>query len=129
MRARLTLAAGMLLATPLAHPASQLEFGLWMRAIDQRSVSVQRHIAARAVEPAGADARELERLYALMERYFEHDFPAVDAQGIARDGRLQAAAVAALLAAQDYDGAARAARAIAQACNDCHDPYKPFGAR
>ena len=26
----------------------------------------------------------------------------------------------------DFEAAARAARTLALACNDCHDPYKPF---
>lgn len=113
-------------ALPLAHAASQFEFGRWMRAIDQKSVSVQRHIAARDLERANGDARELERLYALMERYFVDDHPADDAVEVSRTGRQQAAEIPALLAAQDYDSAARNARAIAQACNDCHDNHKPF---
>jgi hypothetical protein len=108
------------------HAASQFEFGRWMRAIDQKSVSVQRHIAARDLDRANGDARELERLYALMERYFVDDHPADDAVEVSRTGRQQAAEIPALLAAQDYDSAARNARAIAQACNDCHDNHKPF---
>ncbi|NRF70583.1 cytochrome c [Aquincola sp. S2] len=112
--------------SPLAQKTSQLEFGRWMRVIDQRSVSVQRHIAAQHAAAAQADARVLEDLYARMERYFVHEYPAADAQQVSHAGRVQAASIPALLAAQDYVGAARAARSIAQACNDCHDPHKPF---
>lgn len=119
-------AAVVLLATPLVQAASVFEFGVWMRAVDKRSVSVQKHIAQREPEAASADARELERLYRLMETYFHKDYPAQDAAQISRDGWQLAAGIPAALERQDFDSAAKAAREIALACNDCHDPYKPF---
>ena len=106
--------------------ASAFQFDVWMRAIDKRSVSVQRCIAARDVPAANADAAELERLYGLMERYFAEDYPADDAVKVSHDGRTQAASIPVSMALGDFDAAARSARAIASACNDCHDPYKPF---
>lgn len=118
--------AACLLGAPASRAASQFEFSVWMRAIDQRSVSVQKHIAARNLDPARADARELERLYELMERYFQHDYPAEDAVKVSRDGKQQAAFIPTALDRNAYDEAAKAAREIALACNDCHDPYKPF---
>jgi hypothetical protein len=123
------VACGCLLALLLALPArsaSVFEFDVWMRAIDQRSVSVQRHIEARRLDAATADARELERLYGLMERYFIDDYAARDGAQISQDGRLLAALIPGALQRGDFDAAARAARDIALACNDCHDPYKPF---
>jgi hypothetical protein len=61
-----------------------------------------------------------------MEQYFVHDYPAADAAQISQDGRLLAALIPGALERQDFDAAAQAARTIALACNDCHDPYKPF---
>jgi hypothetical protein len=115
-----------LLLSMSARSASVFEFDVWMRAIDQHSVSVQRHIESRRVEAATADARELERLYGLMERYFINDYDARDGAQISKDGRLLAALIPGALERSDFDAAARAARDIALACNDCHDPYKPF---
>lgn len=115
-----------LLATPGAFAASRLDFSVWMRAIDNKSVSVQQHLRAGRLEPATADALELERLYGLMATYFERDYPAADAVQVSRDGQQQAAAVAQHLASQNVEAAALSARALALACNECHDTYKPF---
>ena len=120
------VAAALLAVVTWSRAASQFDFGRWMRTIDQRSVSVQRHLAAREADAARADARELTQLYAQMERYFERELPAADAAQMSRDGRRQADAIHALLDAGDFDAAAGEARALARACNDCHDPYKPF---
>lgn len=124
MKAGLLLAA--LLAAPLTQAATRLEFGLWMRAIDNKSVSVQKALAAGRHDAAVADAQALQQLYADMAAYFERDYPAADAVVISRDGERQAAAIPSLLARGDAAAAAQAARAIALACNDCHDPYKPL---
>jgi hypothetical protein len=119
-------AALALFATSRTPAASVLDFDLWMRAIDKRSVSVQKAIAAHDTAAAADDARELERLYALMEDWFVKDGNAPDAVTIAHDGRTLAAAIPAALDAHDEAAALQSARGIAHACNDCHDTYKPF---
>lgn len=126
MKARLfTLIA--LAALPLVpQAASRLEFAVWMRDVDHKSVSVQKALAAGRHDEAVADARAPEKLYADMAAFFERDYPAADAQGWSRDGERLAAAIPAALAKGDGAAAAQAARAIALACNDCHDPYKPL---
>ncbi|SHN39638.1 hypothetical protein [Rhizobacter sp. OV335] len=109
-----------------AFAASVLEFDVWMRAIDKSSVAVQKSIARQDAPAARAEAREIERLYALMEAFFRDDVPAADALQVSTEGRELAASIAPLLEAGDYERAGGAARRIAQACNDCHDPHKPF---
>jgi hypothetical protein len=109
-----------------ASAASVLDFDVWMRAIDKRSVSVQQRIAAADVAAAADDAREIARLYGLMEDFFVKDGNAADAVALSHDGKVLAASIPAALAAQDYGAAALAARTISHACNDCHDSYKPF---
>jgi hypothetical protein len=128
-RATFTLVALVALtATALtaARAASVLDFDVWMRAIDKRSVDVQKNIEARKTEAAAADAQELARLYGLMEAHFVDDGHAPDAVTLSQSGKALAAGIPASLAAQDYDGAARAALEISHACNDCHDNHKPF---
>jgi len=120
--AALALAAGL----HGAHAAGALDFDLWMRAIDARSVAVQKHIAAGDADAGADDARELERLYALTEDWFARDAQAGDALAVARSGRALARSIPPALAAGDLAQAAHAAREIARACNDCHDGYKPF---
>jgi len=121
--AALAFAAGLATA---ARAASVLDFDVWMRAIDKRSVDVQKNIDARRTDAAAADAQELARLYALMEAYFVDDGQAPDAVELSRSGKALAAAIPTALAAQDYAGASRAAVDLAHACNDCHDVHKPF---
>ncbi len=130
-RARATLTAVAALALAMAaitaaRAASVLDFDVWMRAIDKRSVDVQRNIDARKADAATADARELARLYGLMETYFVDDGHAPDAVTMSQAGKALAAGIPTALAAQDFDGAAKAALEIAHACNDCHDAHKPF---
>jgi hypothetical protein len=128
-RATLAAVAALTLAATLAtvaRAASVLDFDVWMRAIDRHSVDVQRNIDARRTDAAIADARELERLYGLMEAYFVADGRTPDAVDLSRSGKALATAIPAALAAQDYDQAAKAAVDLAHACNDCHDVHKPF---
>ena len=130
-RARATLGAVVFvtlaaLAATVARAASMLDFDVWMRAIDKRSVEVQRNIDARRTDAAVADARELARLYGLMEAYFVADGQKADAVELSRSGKALATAIPGALAAQDYDKASRAAVDLAHACNDCHDVHKPF---
>lgn len=121
---RLILAA--LFIAPLTRAASRLDFGVWMRDIDHKTVSVQKHLAAGRHDAAVADAQALQKLYADMAVYFERDYPAADAVGFSREGEKLAAAIPSHVAQGDITAAARSARAIALACNDCHDPYKPL---
>jgi len=126
MKRLLLLAATALFVAPLTQAASRLEFGVWMRSIDAKTVSVQRHLAAGRTAEAIADAQALQKLYADMAVYFERDYPAADAVGFSRDGEKLAAAIPGHITSGDITAAAQSARAIALACNDCHDPYKPL---
>jgi len=114
------------IAITAARAASMLDFDVWMRAIDRRSVDVQKNIEARRPEAAIADARELARLYALMAQYFVDDGHAADAVQMSRDGLALAQAIPPAIAAQHYEAAASAALELSHACNDCHDVHKPF---
>ncbi len=113
-------------SSSLAQAASVLDFDVWMRLIDKRSVTVQKHIAARNVEDAKAEARELAAHYALMQAYFAADGRAEDAVRQSAEGRALAAEIPLALDRQDFAAAAQAALTLARTCNDCHDNYKPF---
>ncbi|MCE4553991.1 hypothetical protein [Pelomonas cellulosilytica] len=126
MKRLLLLALLALSVTTLTRAATRLELGLWMRAIDAKTVSVQKHLAAGRQDDAIADAQALQKLYADMAIYFERDYPAADAVGFSRDGEKWAAAIPGHVANGDLTAATQAARAISLACNDCHDPYKPL---
>ncbi len=61
-----------------------------------------------------------------METYFVDDGHAADAVTMSQSGKALAAAIPTALAAQDFDGASKAALELSHACNDCHDVHKPF---
>lgn len=126
MKRLLMLAFVALLVTPLTQAASRHDLNVWMRAIDAKTVTVQKHLAAGRNDAAIADAQALQKLYADMALYFERDYPAADAVGFSRDGEKLAASIPGHVAQGDTTAAAQAARAISLACNDCHDPYKPL---
>ena len=130
-RARATLAAVAFItlaaaAITAARAASVLDFDVWMRAIDKRSVDVQKNIEARKPDAAVADAQELSRLYGLMQTYFVDDGRAADAVEFSRSGKALADAIPTAIAAGDFDAASKAALDLSHACNDCHDVHKPF---
>jgi len=127
LRSRITLVA--LAAGQLAYAASIFDFDVWMRLIDQRSVTVQKHIAAQDVDKARADADALEKHYALMEQYFIEDGRAPDAVQQSAEGRALAAAIGPALERKDFAAAAQSALTLARTCNDCHDNHKPFANR
>ena len=59
MKRLILLAVTALLAAPLTQAASRLELGIWMRAVDAKTVSVQKHLAAGRNDAAVADAQAL----------------------------------------------------------------------
>jgi hypothetical protein len=126
---RSAIALCVLAASQFADAASIFEFDVWMRLIDQRSVTVQKHIAAQDVDKARADADALEKHYALMEQYFVQDGRAPDAVQQSAEGRALAAAIGPALDRKDFAAAAQSALTLARTCNDCHDNHKPFANR
>ncbi|HEU5135916.1 MAG TPA: hypothetical protein VFU13_12275 [Steroidobacteraceae bacterium] len=103
-----------------------LDFDDWMQRIDDGSQDLQRHIAARDRQAAHGAAREIEELYALMEKFFEKRGNAEDAVRWSREGREFASRAQADLTAHRFTSARRNALAIAHGCRDCHFNYKPL---
>ena len=113
-------------ATLSASAASFFEFGVWMRALDQHSVEVQRSLGRRDAEAARGHARQIEQLYAQLETFYTQDGRAPDAVDISREGKVLAAGIGPLIEQQDFQAATDAAVRLARACNDCHDNHKPL---
>jgi hypothetical protein len=103
-----------------------LDFDDWMQRIEDGSLDLQRHIAARDPKAASGAAQEIEELYGLMENFFEKRGNADDAVRWSREGREFAARALADLAAKRFVSARRNALAIAHGCRDCHFNYKPL---
>jgi len=119
------LGAGCVMAALAAPGGSLIDFGIWMRAIDRLSVSVQKRIEKGEVDAARKDAQRLEELYALMETFYRQPGRPAEAAEISRQGKEFAAQVQQDIDAGQLEAAAQNALTIARACNDCHDPYKP----
>ena len=103
-----------------------LDFDDWMQRIEDGSLDLQRHIAAREPEAASGAAREMEELYGLMEKFFEKRGSAADAVRWSRESREFAIRAQADIAAGRFVSARRNALAIAHGCRDCHFNYKPL---
>jgi hypothetical protein len=120
----IAVAACAALCAPWAGAASLFDLDVWMRAIDQHSVTVQQNLARREAQAAQADARRIETLYALLEDYYAQGGRPADARQISREGKEQAAAIVQALEGRDFDAALTAALRITRACNECHDNHK-----
>ena len=127
-RLRVPLVAFTLLVTLSCGVAAQnlLDFDDWMQRIEDGSLDLQRHIAARDPQAASGAAREIEELYGQMQKFFEKRGDADDAVRWSREGRDFAVRAQADIAAGRYVSARRNALAIAHACRDCHFIYKPL---
>ena len=109
-----------------ARAQSILEFDRWMQAIERRSQSVQRSLAARDAGTAIADAREIGELYGRLEQFFLQRANAASAVKLSQEGRELSASVVRSVAAGDFTAASNAAISVARACRDCHLEYKPL---
>jgi len=120
--------AALLLGVMSAGAVAQsiFDFDDWMQRIDDGSQDLQRHIDARRREAAADAAREIEQLYAQMEKYFEKRADSTDAVRISREGRALATLVQKDLAGQRFTAAKTKAIQIAHGCRGCHINYKPL---
>ncbi len=110
----------------VAGAASILQFDGWMKRIERRSQSVQRHLTAGDGQSAIADAQEIRELYALMEDYFTDRGNSGSAVNLSKDGEALADALVKSVQAEDFEAASRSAISIARACRECHFEYKPL---
>lgn len=105
---------------------SALEFDIWMQKIDQRSQSIFHNIAIEDADATAADAREIQRLYALMETFYQQKGKADDAVMASYDGKEFAASAAKAAQEKDFAAAFSAALGITKDCRACHVRYKPL---
>jgi hypothetical protein len=97
-----------------------------MQAIERRSQSVQRNLAAKDSVAALADAQELSQLYKLMEDYLSRRLESAEAAKLAHDGGDLADSLVQSLRKNDFDSASRSANSMTRACRECHINYKPL---
>ena len=119
------MAAGIVLAQSVLAQSVD-DFDAWMQTIDQKSQSLQSNIAAKNTEAATADARTLQETFRLVEGFWVKRGNAPDAVDLSQKAQQNAADVAKLAAAKDYDAASTQAIRIAETCTACHRLYRPL---
>lgn len=95
-----------------------------MRSMDTAIKDLEPVIGARNTDAAAADAAVLSDGFKETEDYFAKKGNAENAVKYAKESQDIVTALTKALAANDFDGAASAARDMARACRTCHDEYK-----
>lgn len=102
------------------------EFDGWMRTIDEKNQSVQRHIADKDSDAAVADAKTLQEIFQLVEKFWTQRGNASDAVELSKKAQDRAAEVLKSATAKDFDAAASQSIRIAETCTACHRLYRPL---
>ena len=100
-----------------------------MHDIDRVIKYFEPDISGQNADAARDDIAELRRGFNYTEDYFSKKGNTQDAVDISRQGLQSLDIVSKELEAQNFDGAAEAARDVSKACRSCHDTYKPDKAR
>jgi hypothetical protein len=117
----LTLAGGTVSAE------SDFDLEELMNDVETKTQNVQNNIAAKDFTTAGAEAKQLQAAFKLVEGYFAARGDAADAVANAQDYQKKAQAIQDALSAGDADTAANAANDFSKQCRGaCHDKYKPL---
>jgi hypothetical protein len=121
------LAATLILAGGPAFAESDFDFEELMNDVETKTQEVQNNIAAKDFTAAGAEAKQLQEAFKLVEGYFAARGDAADAVANAQDYQKKAQAIQDALSAGDADTAANAANDFSKQCRGaCHDKYKPL---
>jgi hypothetical protein len=121
------LAAALILAGGPAFAESDFDFEELMNDVETKTQEVQNNIAAKDFTTAGAEAKQLQEAFKLVEGYFAGRGDAADAVANAQDYQKKAQAIQDALSAGDADTAANAANDFSKQCRGvCHDKYKPL---
>jgi hypothetical protein len=115
------------LATGNVSAESDFDFEELMNDVETKTQNVQNNIAAKDFTTAGAEAKELQVAFKLVEGYFAARGDAADAVANAQDYQKKAQSIQDALSAGDADTAANAANDFSKQCRGaCHDKYKPL---
>jgi hypothetical protein len=117
--------AGLVLAMP-ASAQSIIDFDDWMQRIEDASLSLQKRIDARDHARGAHDAREIEDLYARMEKFFRVREAHADAIRLSKEGKDLAVAIRVALAAGKLDAARARTKDLRRDCRTCHLQFKPL---
>jgi 5'-3' exonuclease len=114
------------LAVKVVLAQSADEFDAWMRTIDEKNQSVQRHISDKDSNAAVADAKTLQETFQLVEKFWTQRGNASDAVELSKKAQDRAAEVLKSAMAKDFETAASQSIKIAETCTACHRLYRPL---
>ena len=97
-----------------------------MRDMDTAIKDLEPVLGAKNAVAASGDAELLRDGFKQASEYFAKKGGADDAVKFAQNSEALTATVLKYIAANDFDAAAGAARALSKSCRTCHDIYKPL---
>ena len=95
-----------------------------MQNIEDSNKSLSSNIALANKQAAGADARDLARMFKEVETFFEQKGDAKNAVDLARQSRELSADIVQLVATGKFDAATDKATTLSRTCRTCHTFYK-----
>ncbi len=95
-----------------------------MQAIEDSNKSMSSNISLHDAKRAGADARELQAMFAKVEAYFVRKGGADNAVELAHKSGALSVSIAQSIADNKFDAASDAATALSRTCRTCHTFYK-----
>jgi len=123
---RWTLAVASLVLAMPASAQSIIDFDDWMQRIEDASLRLQKRIDARDRTRGVHDAREIEDLYARMEKFFRVREAHADAIRLSKEGKDLAIAIRVALDAGKIDAARARTKDLRRDCRTCHLQFKPL---
>lgn len=95
-----------------------------MQNIEDTNKSLSSNIALANKQGASEDAKDLTRMFAEVETFFEHKGEAKNAVDLARQSKDLSAEIVGLVAAGKFEPATTAATTLSRTCRTCHTFYK-----
>lgn len=105
--------------------SAEAEMGMdLMQNIEDANKSLSSNIALANKQAAGADAKDLTRMFQEVETFFEQKGDAKNAVDLARQSRELSSDIAQLVATGKFDVATDKATTLSRTCRTCHTFYK-----
>ncbi|CAN7266756.1 hypothetical protein LJR289_001155 [Pseudoduganella sp. LjRoot289] len=95
-----------------------------MQNIEDTNKSLSSNIALANKQGASEDAKELTRMFAEVEIFFEHKGEAKNAVDLAKQSKDLSAEIVTLVGAGKFEPATTAATTLSRTCRTCHTFYK-----
>ncbi len=95
-----------------------------MQSIEDTNKSLSSNIALSNKKGSTEDAKELTRMFAEVETFFDHKGDAKNAVELAKQSKELSTNIVGFVAANNFDSASTAATTLSRTCRTCHTFYK-----